>query len=243
MPSSENRTDLSEAVPLKAATYTYVVPIDTTEPPDRKLLRRGPAALASSELLAVISGAGRNPECLIRLFQSILKRRRLERLPDLGLRDWLAGRAIGKRRAVRVAAALEFHKRLRHHEERDLPVISGPREAFQEVRDVCRARKEHLVALYLDAQDHLFRRETVSIGRLNTTRTHPREILQPAIVCSAMGFMLAHNHPSGSLAPSQEDIDFTRAIRRAAEIVGIALYDHLIISGRGYLSIKERGLL
>ncbi|MBI4032753.1 hypothetical protein HY374_03545 [Candidatus Berkelbacteria bacterium] len=81
------------------------------------------------------------------------------------------------------------------------------------------------------------------IGSLNTTRTHPREILQPAIVCSALGFILVHNHPSGSLTPSQDDVDFTRAVKRASEIIGIGLYDHLIVSEHGYVSLKEKGLL
>ena len=89
----------------------------------------------------------------------------------------------------------------------------------------------------------LLGRETISIGSLNTTRTHPREILQPAIACSALGFILGHNHPSGSLTPSQDDIDFTRAIKRASEIVGIGLYDHIIVASGGFVSLKEKGLL
>jgi DNA repair protein RadC len=111
------------------------------------------------------------------------------------------------------------------------------------VKEIARAKKEHLVALYLDAQNHLLGKETISVGSLNTTRTHPREIFQPAIACSAMGIILAHNHPSGSLAASQEDVDFTRAIRRASEILGIGLYDHIIVSEKGFVSLKEKGLM
>jgi DNA repair protein RadC len=121
--------------------------------------------------------------------------------------------------------------------------VSGPREAWLHVREIAGAKKEHLLALYLDAQNHLLGRETVSVGSLNTTRTHPREIFQPAIAANAMGVILAHNHPSGSLAASQEDVDFTRAIRRASEILGIGLYDHIIVSANGYVSMKEKGLL
>jgi len=123
------------------------------------------------------------------------------------------------------------------------PALSSPREAYRQVKDLRKAKKEHLVALYLDAQNRLICRETVSIGSLNTTRTHPREILQPAIACSALGFILVHNHPSGSLTPSQDDVDFTRAVKRASEIIGIGLYDHLIVSESGYVSLKEKGLV
>ena len=111
------------------------------------------------------------------------------------------------------------------------------------VRDLKRARKEHLVALYLDAQNYLIKRETISVGSLNTTRTHPREILHPAILHSALAFLLVHNHPSGSLEPSRDDLDFTRSIARAAELIGIALTDHLIVSQKGFVSLKERGVL
>ena len=77
----------------------------------------------------------------------------------------------------------------------------------------------------------------------HTTRTHPREVLQPAIVHSALAFILVHNHPSGSLDPSRDDVEFTRTMARAGELIGINLYDHLIVSRRGYVSLKERGLL
>ena len=124
-----------------------------------------------------------------------------------------------------------------------MAALNGPRLAFRQVRHLTRAKKEHLVGLYLDAQNGLLHRETISIGSLNTTRTHPREILYPALVHLALGFILAHNHPSGCLDPSQEDIEFTRAVQRAADLMGIELYDHLIVAGEGYTSMRERGLL
>ena len=94
-----------------------------------------------------------------------------------------------------------------------------------------------------DAQNGLLSQETISIGSLNTTRTHPREILYPAVQHLALGFILAHNHPSGCPEPSPEDVEFTRAVRRAGELMGIELYDHLIVAGDGYTSLRERGLL
>ena len=103
--------------------------------------------------------------------------------------------------------------------------------------------KWRLVGLYLDAQNCLLARETLSIGTLNTTRTHPREVLQPAILHHALGFILVHNHPSGNLTPSRDDVEFTRAMRRAAEIMGIDLYDHLVIGASGFVSLKEKGLV
>ncbi len=86
-------------------------------------------------------------------------------------------------------------------------------------------------------------RRTISVGSLNTTRSHPREILYPAVQHLACGFILAHNHPSGCLEPSREDLEFTNAVKRAGELLGIELYDHLIIAATGFTSLRERGLL
>ncbi len=97
--------------------------------------------------------------------------------------------------------------------------------------------------LYLDAQNLLVHQETISIGSLNTTRTHPREILHPAVVHLALGFILVHNHPSGCLDPSPEDVEFTHSIKRAGELMGIELYDHVIVARGGYTSLRERGIL
>jgi DNA repair protein RadC len=128
-------------------------------------------------------------------------------------------------------------------DDADKPRISCPREVFERVRHLGRARKEHLVGLYLDAQNLLVHQETISIGSLNTTRTHPREILYPAVVHLALGFILVHNHPSGCLDPSPEDVEFTHAIKRAGELMGIEMYDHVIVARRGYTSMRERGTL
>ena len=114
---------------------------------------------------------------------------------------------------------------------------------YAQVRDLGPLKKEHLVGLYLDSQNHLLARETISVGSLNTTRTHPREILKPAIEALALGFILVHNHPSGTLVPSSDDIEFTRAIAKAGELMGIPLYDHVIVSREGFVSLKEKGLL
>lgn len=81
------------------------------------------------------------------------------------------------------------------------------------------------------------------VGSLNTTRTHPREILYPAIVHTALGFILAHNHPPGGLEPSPEDLEFTRSVQRAGELMGIELYDHVIVAGSGVVSMREMGML
>jgi DNA repair protein RadC len=156
--------------------------------------------------------------------------------------DLARERGLGKPTAARIAAALELGRRA-HGVTPARVRLTRPRDAFRQVADLGRAKKEHLVGLYLDAQNGLLHRETISVGSLNTTRTHPREILYPAILHLALGFILVHNHPSGSLDPSEEDIEFTRAVPRAGELMGIELYDHILVAGSGFTSLRERGVL
>jgi DNA repair protein RadC len=171
-----------------------------------------------------------------------MRRHGAEGLPRLKDED-IAEARFGEGAASRLGAILEFHRRLRATETERRPRISKPSEAYDQVHGIASARKEHLVGLYLDAQNGLLHSETISIGSLNTTRTHPREILYPAIQNLALGFILAHNHPSGSLEPSPEDIEFTRSVSRAGDLMGIELYDHLIVAASGYTSMRERGLI
>jgi len=210
--------------------------------PRDKLIRFGPAGLNPPELLAVLLGTGTKGRSVIRIAQDMVSEHGSQGLLGLSLSDWSKERGVGRVKAAQMLAAFELGRRLLSPPAEE-PRVSSPAEAYTLVRDLKKARKEHLVALYLDAQNRLICRETVSIGSLNTTRTHPREVLQPAIVNSALAFILVHNHPSGSLDPSRDDVEFTRTMARAGDLMGISLYDHIIVSHRGFVSLKERGLL
>ena len=122
--------------------------------------------------------------------------------------------------------------------------VSRPREVYDAVMPYYKgADREILSVLCLDAQNQPNSFNVASIGALNTTRTRPAEILKAAILSNALGLILIHNHPSGELDPSPEDLEFTRAVQRACELVGIDLYDHLIVTDDGFTSFRERGLL
>jgi len=207
-----------------------------------KMAKYGTKSLTNTELLAVALGTGPGGEEALKVAEDLMRRHSAEAVPGLTLEGWSATKGVGAGMASRMVAAFELARRLLVRPEAEFRV-SSPQEAYELVRDLKRARKEHLVALYLDAQNHLIQRETISIGSLNTTRTHPREILQPAILHSALSFVLVHNHPSGSLEPSRDDLEFTRSIARAGDLIGVALTDHLIVSLRGYVSLKERGVI
>ena len=121
--------------------------------------------------------------------------------------------------------------------------ISGPQDAYRFLKNVRDYDRESLYSIMLDAGNQVIGCEEVSRGSLNTTRTHPSEIYKSAILANALSLILAHNHPSGNLEPSSEDVEFTRAVVRAGEVLGVELYDHLVFSDAGYTSLRERGLL
>ncbi len=226
--------------PLRGPTVPELPPASR---PREKLLARGPRALADGDLLALLLGCGTRRENVVRLAARLLRRHTLEGLARLDAAGWMREEGVGPAVAARVLAALELGRRAAAPPADDPPRVGTPAEAYRQVRDLGRLRKEHLVGLYLDGQNRLLARETLSVGSLNTTRTHPREILEPALRHLALGFILAHNHPSGALTPSMEDVEFTRGVARAAALMDIGFYDHLIVAGRAHVSLRERGLM
>jgi DNA repair protein RadC len=209
-------------------------------PPPRASRHPDPGRASSSELLARLIGAG---EPARRRAASLLRRESLRGLAALPFEALAREPGLPKGSAARLAAAFELGRRVYTPEiVRERPRLTRPAEVYRIVAGLAKARRERLVALYLDAQNGLIHREVVSLGSLNVTRTAPREIFHPAIVHGALALVLAHNHPSGCLEPSVEDVEFTRGVQRAGALLGIELYDHLIVAGPGYTSLRERGV-
>jgi DNA repair protein RadC len=244
-PPTDALATLNEA---QAASLQYVprIPAMADLPrafhPSNKLRTQGAGKLSLSELISLIFD-GRHAGGRLREAERLSRRHGLQQLALLEFSGWRE-LGLGPVTAARFCAAFELGRRLARASGVDQrPRLSRPRQVHRQLRHLGQAKKEQLVGLYLDSQNAILHQETLSMGSLNTTRTHPREILYPALRYLALGFILAHNHPSGCLEPSTEDIEFTLAIRRAAELMGIELYDHLIISRHGYCSMRERGLL
>ena len=122
--------------------------------------------------------------------------------------------------------------------------VCRPRDVHEAIRPYyLGADREILSVLCLDSQNQPTSFNVVAIGDLNTARARPVEIVKPAILSNALSIILIHNHPSGLLEPSVEDIEFTHAVQRACDLVGISLADHLIVTDRAFVSLRERGLM
>ena len=150
---------------------------------------------------------------------------------------------IGEAKACITLAAVEFGKRLGRVRNPGRPVISSPADVERLLRGrIANLDRENFVVVLLNTKNEVIETSTVSIGTLGASLVHPREVFKPAVRASAASVILAHNHPSGKVEPSQEDREVTRRLGEAADILGIEVLDHVIV-GDGYFSMKEHGML
>ncbi|SDF21166.1 RadC family protein [Sporolituus thermophilus] len=215
------------------------------ERPREKLLAKGPQALSNAELLAILLRTGTKNQSVMRLAEGLLAMQDgLAKVSRLTAQELSKIKGIGAAKAVTLVAAMELGKRLASLEAMQRAVIRSP----QDIRDLMMPRlryetKEHFVALLLSTKNHVLAMPVISVGNLNASLVHPRELFREAINHSAAAVALVHNHPSGDPTPSREDIEITRKMIQAGEILGIAVLDHVIIGDGKYVSLKEKGII
>ena len=210
--------------------------------PREKLSVRGPEGLKDEELLAILLGTGYEGRNVLRMARTILKKSPIDQLLSRPLRSLTEIKGIGKAKASVLVAGFELAKRALNRGIGVLPTISKPADVFPLVADLRERRKEHFVVLLLNARNQVLKREDVSVGSLNASLVHPREVFAPAVENAAAAMVLVHNHPSGDVTPSREDLDLTDRMVKAGKIMGIEVLDHLIVGKQNFLSLKERGL-
>lgn len=223
--------------------HAKIKDLPRVEKPREKMIEKGTDALKDSELLAILLGSGYTGKNALQLAKKILSKYPLKRLKNMPLDNLRKLKGIGYAKACLIRAAFEFSKRAFMLEEDLLPIVKKPKDVVNQVTEIRKHRKENFVVLYLNARNEVIHKETVSIGTLNASLVHPREIFQPAVAKSAASVILTHNHPSGNTSPSEDDIEITRRMVKAGEIMGIEVLDHVIVSERGYRSLKEEGLM
>lgn len=124
------------------------------------------------------------------------------------------------------------------------PTIKGPEDVYRLLFPALKGEtREHFVALYLSSRHHVIAQETISVGSLNASIVHPREVFRPAITHAAAALILAHNHPSGDATPSEEDRAITKRLHEVGSLLGIELLDHIILANGDYVSMRERKLI
>ncbi len=207
-----------------------------------RLIQDGAEALRDSELLAVALGQHRGAEALDAT-RLIVERFDFGELIGLSVGQLSRLQGIGTAKAASLIAAVEIARRALDKGMGILPVISTPTETIPLLADIKDEKKEFFVCLYLNARNQVTHRETVAIGSLSAAIVHPREVFTVAVEHHAASIILAHNHPSGDVSPSKDDIDLTHRIREAGLILGIEVLDHIIIAAADFVSLKETGIV
>jgi len=220
-----------------------------SERPYEKLEQFGAEMLSNAELMAIIIKTGSRNETSVALAQRILKQGESERgltsLYDLSLEQLRSIGGIGKVKAVQIKALLEFSKRISSIDALNgRIVIKSPGDVSRMLMEEMRhLKKEVFKTVLLNTKNQVIKQISVSMGSLNASIVHPREVFSEAVKAGCSALVLVHNHPSGDPEPSMEDIETTGRLVEAGNILGIKVLDHIIIGDGRFASLKEKGFV
>ncbi|GGK15949.1 UPF0758 protein YsxA [Caldalkalibacillus thermarum] len=214
------------------------------ERPRERMIKEGPEALTNQELLAILLRTGTHRESVFNLASRILKEiGSLNRLHDVSVEELMHIKGVGQAKAVQIKAGVELGRRVARR-QKELSAIRSPEDAAAYLMErLSLELQEKFYCLYLNTKNQVIFEKTVFIGSLNASIVHPREVYKEAIKWSAASIIVAHNHPSGDPTPSREDIEVTKRLQQAGEILGIECLDHLIIGHERYISLKNKGYM
>ena len=200
------------------------------ERPREKLIEKGAENLTDKELLAILLRTGRTGKSALDISESILAKYPKRKLLDISFADLKKVSGVGADKACTLLAAFELTKRSLGVTKNGRPVIESDEHALAQLHDIRNHKKEHFVALYLNARNELIHREDISVGTVNASIVHPRDVFAPALEHNATAVIVAHNHPSGSSEPSPEDEEVTARLKEAGKLLGIRVLQHLILT-------------
>lgn len=214
--------------------------------PREKLIQKGRQALSDAELIAILLSSGNKNETAIQLAQRILNSNQnsINQLAKLQLNDLKKYKGVGEAKAVTILAALELGRRRTDTISEEKPKIQSSKQAYDLLKQsLSDLPHEEFWVIFLNRSNSVIKTECVSKGSISGTLVDIRLILKPAIEYLSSAIIIAHNHPSGNLKPSNEDLKITRKIKEAATLMDIVLQDHLIIGDANYFSFADEGLM
>ena len=202
--------------------------------PREKLQAKGAASLSDYELLMAIIGSG-NAQADVTKIARDVRKLLAEKGSVLTYEDLLGVKSLGPAKATQIMAGFELWRRQFEVSER--PIIDSPEKAVAQLADIRDKKQEYFVCLTLDGANRLIAKRVISIGTLTSSLVHPREVFADAITDRAASIIVAHNHPRGNAEASQADLDVTRRLREAGELLGIVLIDHVLLAKTDFVQI------
>ncbi len=208
--------------------------------PRERLEKQGPSVLSDAELLAIILKTGNKDENVVDMSNRLISKYGIDKLSNCSLAELQEIKGIGNAKASQIIALFEFNKRHNISKQNGKPIKTA-----KDVFDYCSPKlsgldKEHFMILHLDTHNKIIKDEIVSVGTLNSSLIHPREVFKSAIKESANAIILVHNHPSGDVEPSEEDKKITDILFKAGELLSIKVLDHVIIGKDSWHSFKDK---
>ncbi|WP_041354074.1 RadC family protein [Nitratiruptor sp. SB155-2] len=213
--------------------------LEKFEKPREKLLEKGAKALKDYELVAILLGSGVKGKDVIKLSKEIIKLFQQD-FDAINIEKLLQIHELGIAKAAQIVSAVELSKRYLFKQHKT--VISA-NDVYEELKEYFDKKQEYFIAFYLDGANRICEKRVITIGTLNQSLVHPREVFAPAIESRCASIIVAHNHPSNNLTPSREDILVTQKLKQSGKILGIELLDHIIFSKEGFVSLQEEGIL
>lgn len=213
--------------------------LNKIDKPREKLLKNGVEALKDYELLAVVLGSGTKEKDVLKLSHEIIKLFE-EEFDNLSLEKLTKIHGLANIKASQILASIELSKRYLIKQNTQIKTAS---DIYKELEKYKNKKQEYFIMISLDGANHIIKKRVISIGILNQSLVHPREVFSPALKDRAASIIIAHNHPSGVLKASNEDINITNRLKECGKLLGLEILDHIIITKDGYLSFKEEDLL
>jgi DNA repair protein RadC len=216
-----------------------------TERPRERLLQHGPQPLTEAELLGILLGKGTRKKTAIDLARELLDQyESLQKLFSRSPSELMKVKGIGSAKAATLSAAFELARRIQSQKSGAKVSFKRSSEVFEHYLPLMRdLRKEVFKVLLLNRANRLIKEVTISEGTLEASIVHPRDVFREALLEPAAGIILIHNHPSGNASPSEEDLRITKQLVEAGRLLGIKVYDHLILAGESYRSLADDGLI
>lgn len=207
--------------------------------PREKLKEKGAEALSDTELIAIILGSGNKDQDVMTLASKIAKMI-TENKGRISLEDISCIDGIGLAKASQILAGFELARR---HIVKESVKITEAKDVLPLINDISNKQQEYFICISLNGANEVIEKRIVTVGLLDKSQVHPREVFADVITDRAASVIFAHNHPSGELKPSNSDLKIHEQLREAGNILGIKVLDHIIVSKKGYYSFQEEGLI